>query len=269
MYGAILGDIIGSPYEFDQGNKSKAFPLFSDRSRFTDDTVMTVAVAQALMDNAGRDARAVRRAVAGAMMDWGRRYPDRGYGGRFRGWLFHSPSPEAAEPYGSYGNGSAMRVSAAGWLYDSLEETRRAARLSAEVTHNHPEGVMGAESVACAIFLARTGSGKAEIRDFIRGEFGYDLSRTCDEIRPSYRHVESCQETVPEAITAFLEGADFEDVIRTAVSLGGDCDTIACIAGSIGEAFFGVPEALKGECRRRLPPDMLAVLDRFDELRKH
>lgn len=269
MYGAILGDIIGSPYEFDQGDKTKQFPLFSARSCFTDDTVMTVAVAEALMETAGRDERTVRRAVAGAMLDWGRRYPNSGYGRRFISWLFQSPSPEGAQPYGSYGNGSAMRVSAAGWLFDTLEETRRAARLSAEVTHNHPEGVMGAESVASAIFLARTGSGKAEIRDFICGEFGYDLSRTCDEIRPDYHHVESCQKSVPEAITAFLEGTDLEDVIRTAVSLGGDCDTIACIVGSIGEAFFGVPEALKDECRRRLPEDMLAVLDRFDKKRKH
>lgn len=155
-----------------------------------------------------------------------------------------------------------MRVSAVGWLYDSLEETRRYARLSAEVTHNHPEGIKGAESVASAIFMARNGSSKDEIRDYIISEFGYDLSRTCDEIRPTYHHVESCQETVPEAITAFLEGEDFEDVIRTAVSLGGDCDTLTCIAGSIAEAFYGVPEDLKAECRKRLPADMLEVLDK-------
>ncbi len=158
-----------------------------------------------------------------------------------------------------------MRVSPAGWLYDSLEETRRYARLTAEVTHNHQEGIKGAEATASAIFLARNGVSKEDIREYIVSEFHYDLSRTCDEIRPTYHHVESCQETVPEAITAFLEGEDFEDVIRTAVSLGGDCDTLTCIAGSIAEAFYGVPEELKAECRSRLAEDMLEVLDAFDQ----
>ena len=158
-----------------------------------------------------------------------------------------------------------MRVAAAGWMYDSLEKTRHIAQLTAAVTHNHPEGIKGAEATACAIYLGRTGKSKAEIKEYIETEFYYDLSRTCDEIRPAYRHVESCQETVPEAITAFLEGKDFEDVIRTAVSLGGDCDTLTCIAGSMGEAFFGVPEYMKTECRKRLSPDILAVLDRFEQ----
>ena len=160
-----------------------------------------------------------------------------------------------------------MRVSSAGWMFDSLNETREKARLTAEVTHNHPEGIKGAEAAACAIFLARNGSGKEEIREFIVREFGYDLSRTCDEIRPGYHHVESCQQTVPEAITAFLEGTDFEDVIRTAVSLGGDCDTLTCIAGSIAEAFYGVPENLIAECEARLPEDMLQVVRRFVQVR--
>ena len=155
-------------------------------------------------------------------------------------------------------------MNAAGWLYDTLEQTRAMARLSAAVTHNHPEGIKGAEAVASAIFLARTGNTKDEIKAYIEENFHYDLSRTCDEIRPNYRHVESCQETVPEAITAFLEGASFEDVIRTAVSLGGDCDTLTCIAGSIAEAFYGVPEDLKEECRSRLPKELLVVLTRFD-----
>ena len=268
MYGAILGDIIGSPYEFDMGDKTKDFPLFSRTSQFTDDTVMTIAVAEALMDSAGKGADAVRRALVRSMREWGKRYPDAGYGGRFWRWLFLFGTDEEAVPYGSYGNGAAMRVSAAGWLYDTLEETRAAARLSAEVTHNHPEGIKGAESVASAIFLARSGAGKAEIREFVTREFGYDLSRTCDEIRPTYRHVESCQKSIPEAMTAFLEGTDFEDVIRTAVSLGGDCDTIGCIAGSIAEAFFGVPDVLRAKCRNALPQEMILVLDRFDSLRK-
>ncbi len=262
MYGAILGDMIGAPYEFDRGGKTKDFPLFSSESEFTDDSVMTIAVAEALMESLGKADEQVKKALVSSMQKWGRRYPYAGYGGRFIHWL-HAQDPQ---PYGSYGNGSAMRVSSAGWLFNTLEETRHMARLTAEVSHNHPEGLKGAEATASAIFLARTGAGKKEIRDFIVREFGYDLSRTCDEIRPTYRHVESCQKTVPEAITAFLEGDSFEDVIRTAVSLGGDCDTLTCIAGSIAEAFYGVTGELREECRKRLPKDILAVLDRFEEM---
>ena len=265
MYGALLGDMIGAPYEFDRGNKTKEFPLFCEESHFTDDSVMTIAVAEALLDSQFREDGEIREALAQSMRKWGSKYPHAGYGGRFRHWL----RADDPQPYGSYGNGSAMRVSAAGWLFDTLEETRHMARLTAEVTHNHPEGIKGAEATACAIFLARTGSGKEEIRDFIIREFGYDLSRSCDEIRPTYYHVESCQKTVPEAITAFLEGTDFEDVIRTAVSLGGDCDTLTCIAGSIAEAFYGVPAILEAECRSRLPEDMVYVLGRFDISREH
>ena len=161
-----------------------------------------------------------------------------------------------------------MRVSAAGWLYETLEETRHAARLTAEVTHNHPEGIKGAEATASIIFLARNGSSKEQIKDYVVHEFGYDLSRTCDEIRPAYHHVETCQQTVPEAITAFLEGTDFEDVIRTAVSLGGDCDTLTCIAGSMAEAFYGVPKELRIECLLRLPGDIREVTARFDRMRR-
>ena len=260
MYGAILGDIIGSPYEFDRGNKTKDFPLFSGHSEFTDDTVMTIAVAEAFLDAPGEEA-AIRDRVVASMQKWGRRYPDAGYGVRFCRWL-RDRNPQ---PYNSWGNGSAMRVSSVGWLFDDLEQVRRMARLSAEVTHNHPEGIKGAEAVASAIFLARTGSTKAEIKAYIEENFHYCLSRTCDEIRPDYYHVESCQETVPEAITAFLEGQSFEDVIRTAISLGGDCDTLTCIAGSMAEAFYGVPEELKAECRERLTEDLREVLQRFDE----
>ena len=262
MYGAILGDMIGAPYEFDRGDKTKEFPLFVQDSEFTDDSVMTIAVAEALMSTRKASEERIKAALVRAMQRWGRKYPYAGYGGMFRRWL----RSRAPQPYGSFGNGSAMRVAAAGWLADTLEETRRLARLSAEVTHNRPEGIKGAESVASAIYLARTGSSKGEIRDCILREFGYDLSRTCDQIRPTYHHVESCQQTVPEAITAFLEGTDFEDVIRTAVSLGGDCDTLTCIAGGMAEAFYGVPEELKEECRKRLPGDMLEVLDRFETL---
>ena len=263
MYGAILGDIIGSPYEFDRGSKTKDFPLFSDRSEFTDDTVMTIAVADAFLPvQPDMDDDAIRQRVVAKMQKYGRLYPHAGYGGRFRYWL----RDRHPQPYNSWGNGSAMRVSSVGWLYNDLETVRRMARLSAEVTHNHPEGIKGAEATASAIFLARTGSAKAEIKAYIEENFHYDLSRTCDEIRPNYYHVESCQETVPEAITAFLEGESFEDVIRTAVSLGGDCDTLTCIADSMAEAFYGVPEELKAECWKRLPEDLQEVLQRFDEV---
>lgn len=262
MYGAILGDIIGSPYEFDRVNKSKDYPLFSPNSAYTDDSVMTLAVADAFLSLSPEAAdKDIRRRLIQSMQTYGRKYPYAGYGGMFRRWLKDS-NPQ---PYGSYGNGSAMRVSSAAWLFDDLETVRHMAQLSAEVTHNHPEGIKGAEAIASAIFLARTGSTKAEIKNYIEQQFHYDLSRTCDEIRPTYRHVESCQETVPESITAFLEGNSFENVIRTAVSLGGDCDTLTAIAGSIAEGFYGVPEELKQQCRERLPEDLRKVLQRFEE----
>ena len=261
MYGALLGDIIGSPFEFDMGNKSKEFPLFSKNSTFTDDSVMTIAVGNAFLDaQPNADIEWIRHRLISSMKQYGRKFPRAGYGGMFRRWL----KCDDPQPYGSFGNGSAMRVSSAAWLYNDLETVRSMARLSAEVSHNHPEGIKGAEATASAIFLARTGSTKEEIKAYIVDNFGYDLSRTCDEIRPGYHHVETCQETVPEAITAFLEGESFEDVIRTAVSLGGDCDTLTCIAGSIAEGFYGIPEELKQECRNRLPEELRKVLDQYD-----
>ena len=264
MYGALLGDMIGAPYEFDRGDKTKNFPLFGKDSVYTDDSVMTIAVAEALLDAREKgletNEAGVKKLLVDSMRRWGNKYPYAGYGGRFSWWL----EDHNMGAYGSYGNGSAMRVSAAGWLYSSLETTRKVARWTAEVTHNHPEGIKGAEAVAGAVFMARKHAAKEEIRDYIVREFGYDLSRTCDEIRPGYHHVESCRETVPEAITAFLEGNDFEDVIRTAVSLGGDCDTLTCIAGSIAEAFYGVPIGMMAECQSRMEEDMRAVMDRFD-----
>ena len=262
MIGAILGDMIGAPYEFDRGDKTKDFPLFSKGTQFTDDTVMTVAVAEALLDSYGKSEEEVKKALVSSMQKWGARYPRAGYGGMFYQWLFYEQDPQ---PYGSFGNGSAMRVSSVGWLYPTIEETRHMARLTSEVTHNHPEGIKGAEATASAIFLARTGKSKEEIRDYIVHEFHYDISRTCDEIRPTYHHVETCQGTVPEAITAFLEGEDFEDVIRTAVSLGGDADTLTCIAGGIAEALYGVPDFMRLQGLERLPEDMKKVLDDFEE----
>lgn len=261
MYGAILGDIIGSPYEFDQGNKTKNFPLFSELSEFTDDTVLTIAVAEAFLNSLPDSTdEQIKENLVHSFKKYGSRYPDAGYGARFAMWLYiNNPAP-----YNSLGNGSAMRVSSVAWLFHSIEDVRHAARLSAEVTHNHPEGIKGAEATASAIFLARTGHSKAEIRQYIEEQFQYDLSRTCDEIRPDYYHNETCMMTVPEAITAFLEGNSFEDVIRTAVSLGGDCDTLTAIAGSIAEGFYGIPNTLKIECHKRLTSDLMEIVIRFN-----
>ncbi|MFR4504145.1 ADP-ribosylglycohydrolase family protein [uncultured Catenibacterium sp.] len=263
MYGTILGDIIGCPFEFDRGDKTKDFKLFSRRSHFTDDSVMTLAVCEALL-KVGQDAtvKEIEDAVITSMQSWGRRYPHEGYGGYFRCWL----TARHPEPYNSFGNGSAMRVSAAGWLYDSLEKTRVVAKATANVTHNHPEGIKGAEATASAIFMARNGSSKEEIKKYIENEFHYDLNRTLDEIRPSFHMHETCQKTVPEAIIAFLEAKDFEDAIRNAVSLGGDTDTLGAITGSIAEAYFGIPEALRSECRNRINKDMRDVVDTFYSL---
>ena len=264
MYGAILGDIIGSPFEFDRGDKTKNFDLFSKGCDFTDDSVMTIAVGEALLA-VGTQAtvKEIEEAVVTNMQDWGKRYPYAGYGGRFRYWL-RERNPK---PYGSYGNGSAMRVSAAGWLYDSMERTREVARATANVTHNHPEGIKGAEATAGAIYLARSGSSKEEIKEYIEREFHYNLDRTLDEIRPGYHMDETCQRTVPEAIIAFLESKDFEDAIRNAVSLGGDTDTLGAITGSIAEAFYGIPAVLLAECRNRIAEGLMTdVLDEFDHV---
>ena len=262
MYGAILGDIIGSPFEFDRGDKTKDFELFTKGCEFTDDSVMTVAVAEALIA-VGTDAskEEIEEAVIANMQDWGIRYPYAGYGGRFYYWL----KEKNPKPYNSYGNGSAMRVSAVGWLYSTLERTREVATYTAEVTHNHPEGIKGAEATASCIFLARNGASKDVIKEYVEKEFGYNLNRTLDEIRPTYHHVESCQQTVPEAIIAFWESEDFEDAVRNAVSLGGDTDTLAAITGSIAEAYYDIPAILRAECRNRVNEDVLNVMELFDE----
>ena len=194
------------------------------------------------------------------MQRLGRAYPDRGYGTHFGGWLYE----DDPQPYHSYGNGSAMRVSSAAWVATDMAETLRLARLTAEVSHNHPEGIKGAQATAAAIFLARTNHEKEEIKAYVEREFGYDLSRGCDEIRPTYHHAESCQETVPQAIIAFLESTNFEDTLRTAVSLGGDSDTLTAITGSIAEAFYGVPEELKQECCQRLTPELAEILHEWE-----
>lgn len=252
MLGAVAGDIIGSVYEF-QNTHRYEFDLFSQQSTFTDDTVLTVAVADCILH--GKD-------YTRTIWEYGNRYPDAGYGGRFQLWL----SSTARKPYNSFGNGSAMRVSPVGFAFETLEETQAEARRSAEVTHNHPEGIKGAQAVSAAIFLARRGESKPRIKDYITSTFGYNLKRTLDEIRPNYTFDETCRGSVPEAIIAFLESTDFEDAIRKAVTLGGDSDTIACITGSIGQAFYvGVPSHIVTEVRKRLNPPLLAIIDEFTE----
>lgn len=242
MLGAIIGDIVGSPYEFTFRNiKTKDFPLFCERSKFTDDTVMTVAVGLGIIKGYGRP-ELTRSALINNMCAFGSQYPFVGYGQKFFIWLFSKNH----KPFNSYGNGAAMQVSSVAWAYNSIEEVEKYAKISAEISHNHPEGIKGAQATASAIFLARYGATKEDIRSHINGHFGYDLSRTPEEIRPNYYHIETCQESVPEAICAFLASTSYEDAIRTAVSLGGDSDTIAAIAGSIAEAFYGgIPDDIK------------------------
>lgn len=251
MIGAIAGDIIGSVYEFDN-IKTTDFPLFTNESDYTDDTIMTVAVADWLLN--GGD-------LAKVMQRYGREYPypTGGYGGRFSGWL----REKDPQPYNSWGNGSAMRVSAVGWMFESLEKTLEVAKETAAVTHNHPEGIKGAQATAAAIYLARTGKNKQDIKQYIETTFSYDLSHSCDEIRPCYRFNESCQGTVPEAIIAFLDSFDFENAIRLAVSLGGDSDTLACITGGIAEAFYGMPQDIEKQVFNKLPGTFLKVIEKF------
>ena len=263
MHGAIFGDIVGSVYEFNNTHDYD-FELLTKKSRPTDDSYMTLAVASALLETLENDDDAIKAAVVRNMREIGRKHPNAGYGGMFFRWL----GERDPQPYNSYGNGSAMRVSPVGWLYDTLEETLHVAKLTAEVTHDHPEGIKGAQAIAAAIYLARTGSSKKEIASYITETFGYDLSRTLDEIRPGYKFWAICQKSCPEAIIAFLEGESFEDVIRKAVSLGGDSDTIACMAGGIAEAYYGMPEEFRKEEMRRLGLEMVVTTDGFAEFRR-
>lgn len=248
MFGAIIGDVIGSPYEFGSG-KTKNFPLLLPECRPTDDTVMTVAVGCACVEANCRSEQEFKTTLVAKMREIGRQYPDAGYGGMFQQWLMEDDAPA----YGSYSNGSAMRVSPVAWAAGSLEEALRLAKWSAEVTHNHPDGIRGAQAVAAAIYLARTGADKDGIRSYVEAEF-YDLDFTLDAIRPGYRHEMRCEASVPQAIVSFLEAEDFEDAIRNAISLGGDGDTQAAIAGAIAEAYFGIPDAL-----------LAAVMEHIDE----
>jgi len=250
MLGSILGDIIGSTYEFHNAGRYD-FDPFPAGSDFTDDTVLTIAVADAVLN---------KRPYGNAIKEYAINWPNRGYGLMFGNW-YKSASPE---PYKSFGNGSAMRVSPVGWAYDTLEKTIEEAAGSAECTHNHPEGIKGAEATAAAMFLARNGYSKVEIKDFVKKRFHYNLDRTLEEIRPGYKFNETCQETVPEAISCFLESENFEDAIRKAIWLGGDSDTLACITGGIAEAFYReIPDVWKNKAYQILPAKFSLIVDRF------
>ncbi len=251
MIGSIAGDIIGSVYEWNN-IKTTDFELFEPRCRYTDDTVLTVAVADCILSGRG---------YLEVIREYGRRYPDAGYGGLFRKWLF-SGNPQ---PYNSFGNGSAMRVSPVGFAFSPLEAVLNEAKKSSEVTHSHPEGIKGAQAVASAIFLARVGRGKEEVKGYVEDLFGYNLSRRLDDIRPGYRFDETCQGSVPEAIIAFLESSDYEDAVRKAVSLGGDSDTIGCITGGIAQAYYrNIPRFIVEKVRGILPAEFLKIIDDFN-----
>jgi len=250
MIGAIAGDIIGSAYEFGK-IKSKKFPLFSAASHFTDDSVLTVAVARAILGDGD-----YRKSV----LEFGRRYPDVNYGATFKQWLLSTDH----KPYNSWGNGAAMRVSPVGFAFKTVEDVLREATRTAEFTHNHPEGIKGAQATALAVFLARITHDKDDIRKEMTSRFGYDLKRNLDYIRLYYSFDESCQGTVPEALTAFLESTSYEDAVRNAVSLGGDSDTLACIAGGIAEAFYGpVPQPIRAKVREILPLELWELTQVF------
>lgn len=250
MIGAIAGDIIGSVFEHDP-IKTKDFPLFSEHSRFTDDSVLTIAVADALLKD--RDYGSSLRTI-------GLKNPNAGYGKQFMTWLAFDGHP----PYNSWGNGSAMRVAPIGWLCTSVEKVLTEAASSANVSHNHPEGVKGAQAVALAVYLAKHGAEKPDLKNELSERFGYNLDRTLDEIRPMYQFDSSCKGSVPESIISFIESDCYESAVRNAVSLGGDSDTMACITGALAEAFYGtVPHAIVEHTRKRLPEDLLQVVDQF------
>lgn len=251
ILGAIIGDIVGSRFEWNN-HKSTIFKLFTPANKFTDDTVMTIAVADWILH---------KISLTDAMKNWATKYPRCGYGSKFWQWLFIWKNKE---PYNSCGNGSAMRVSPCGYFAQTLDEALDLAKQSAEVTHNHPEGIKGAQAVAASIFLTRQQKPKEEIRNYIESAFGYNLHRTCDEIRPINEFDMTCQGSCPEAIIAFLESTDYESAIRLAVSLGGDSDTIACMAGGMAAAYYGIPDEIVYNAKEYLPDDMLTIILEFD-----
>jgi ADP-ribosylglycohydrolase len=255
MYGAIIGDIIGSVYEHaDPPIKTTEFELFTEKSDFTDDTVLTCAIAEAAINQWDYKA---------ALHKYGRNHPGRGYAGRFKHWIFTDPP----KSYESYSNDCAMRAVPIGFAYGSVESVLREAERSALPTHNHPEGIKGAQAVALATYLAGTGSPKEEIRSQIATRFGYDMNRTCDQIRPTYRYDVSCQETVPESIIAFLDSTDYQSAVRLAISLGGNADTMACIAGGVAHAFYGsIPGWIRDEAWKRLSSPLQRIVEEFNDV---
>jgi len=257
LYGAISGDVIGSVYERRANRiKHKNFPLFSEGCHFTDDSVMSLAIAQAFINGTSSDQ------IVKAMKTYGLKYPDAGYGSKFRYWFLE----ENPQPYNSIGNGSAMRVSPVAWVANNLKQVLKLAKQTAIVSHNNPEGIRGACAIACAIFLARTTKSKEEIKNYIQDNFYYDLTFTLDSIREDYRFDSTCMGSVPQAIVSFLEGKDYEDVIRNAISLGGDADTLAAMAGSIAEAYYGVPRFIRTKTYTHLTPDLIKVIKDFNEM---
>ena len=260
VLGAVIGDIVGSTHEFLQ-TKSTDFDFYTDNNHYTDDSVMTIAVAEWLISTPQPISNDTLPTI---MRKWGNRYPCAGYGGMFKRWLV-SPYEADQRPYNSFGNGAGMRVSACGYFAQSLDEALHLAKLSAEVSHNHPEGIKGAQAIASAIFLARQYQPKESIREYIARQFGYDMDRSCDNIRPSYEFDGTCQGTCPEAIIAFLDSSDFEDAIRLAISLGGDADTLGAITGSIAAAYYGIPDNIARKAIEYLPEDMVEVLNKFSD----
>ena len=260
VLGAIVGDIVGSVHEFKR-TKTTEFELFQSNSMYTDDTIMTIAVVEWLNSAQQPITNSTLPAI---MRKWGRDYRFAGWGGMFRVWLF-SPFEADHKPYNSFGNGSGMRVSPCGFYAQSLDEAMELAKLSAEVSHNHPEGIKGAQAIAAAVFLARQHASKEEIREYIESTFGYDLHRTCDQIRPDYEFDETCQRSCPEAIIAFLDSHDFESAIRLAVSLGGDADTIAAMTGGIAAAYYGIPDDMALKAIDYLHADMVEVVAKFEK----
>lgn len=256
MLGAIIGDIVGSRFEW-ENIKTKEFDLFVPKCRFTDDSVMTVAIADAII-RANKDINILADYAVESMQLIGRPFPDCGYGGKFHQWMY-SDNPQ---PYGSFGNGAAMRVSACGFAADTLEKAKEMAFEVTKVTHNHPEGIKGAEATATAIFLAKTGKSKEEIREYILENYYY-IDFTLDEIRENYVFDVTCQGSIPQALEAFFESESFEDAIRNAISIGGDSDTIAAIAGGIAEAYYGIPEEIKKEALMYLDEDLNRIVNKF------
>jgi ADP-ribosylglycohydrolase len=252
IIGAVIGDVIGSVFEWNN-IKTTDFDLFNPKCDFTDDTVLTIAVADCILN---------KKDFAKTIWEYGRKYRGRGYGGSFIKWL----QENNLKPYGSFGNGSAMRVSAVGFAFNDIETVLEVAKQSAEVTHNHPEGIKGAQATATAIFLARQGKSKQEIKDYITQTFNYNLDFTLDEIRPTYKFDETCQGSVPQAIVAFLESSDFESAIRLAISIGGDSDTIACITGGIASAYYKeIPKEIMDFVAEKLPSEYIEIMNKFDE----